>query len=92
MMQDKNEQIASMPRAQKKLVLERANARDIVHTVLQYGVSQQQIVYIIKLLSLELEDMQLVQKISALIDANLDSSDSELEEEKASKPKAKIYT
>ena len=45
MMQDKNEQIASMPRSQKKLV-----------------------------------------------DANLDSGSSELENKKASKPKAKIYT
>ena len=92
MMQDKNEQISSMPRAQRKLVLERADARDIVHTVLQYGVSQQQIVYIIKLLSLELENMQLVQKISELIDSTLDDGTDSLNEEKATKPKAKIYT
>ena len=90
-MEDKKEEkIANMTQTEKRLVLERVNSRDIVHTILQYGVSQQQIVYIIKLLSLELEDMQLVQRISELIDSvNNDDSLSELE---ASKPKAKIYT
>ena len=90
-MEDKKEEkIANMTQTEKRLVLERVNSRDIVHTILQYGVSQQQIVYIIKLLSLELEDMQLVQRISELIDSvNDDESLSELE---ASKPKAKIYT
>ena len=88
-MTDKKQQIASMPPQERKVVLERANSRDIVQTILQYGVSQQQIVYI---LSLELENMQLVQKISELIDSTLDDSTDSLNEEKATKPKAKIYT
>ena len=88
-MTDKKQQIASMPPQERKVVLERANSRDIVQTILQYGVSQQQIVYI---LSLELENMQLVQKISELIDSTLDDNTDSLNEEKATKPKAKIYT
>jgi hypothetical protein len=91
-MTDKKQQVASMPPQERKVVLERANSRDIVQTILQYGVSQQQIVYIIKLLSLELENMQLVQKISELIDSTLDDGTDSLNEEKATKPKAKIYT
>ena len=91
-MTDKKQQVASMSPQERKAVLERANSRDIVQTILQYGISQQQIVYIIKLLSLELENMQLVQKISELIDSTLDGGTDSLNEKKATKPKAKIYT
>ena len=43
---------------------ERTKAREIVHEILNFGVSQQQILYIAYLLALELEDRDAMLKIS----------------------------
>tara|TARA_R110002074_G_scaffold384460_1_gene565135 strand:+ start:1096 stop:1365 length:270 start_codon:yes stop_codon:yes gene_type:complete len=58
-------------------LLDRAKSREIVQSILDFGVSQKQIVYILKLLSLELEDVQAMQKINEFIDNSelLDSED-----------------
>ena len=42
-------------------------AREIVQSVLQYGVSQNQILQIIKLFSMELEDLDLMKQITGII-------------------------
>ena len=42
----------------------RGQARDIVQEILNFGVSQQQILYIVYLLALELEDRDAMLKIS----------------------------
>ena len=52
-------------------VLESAKAREVVHEVMNFGVSQSQILTIIKLLSLELEDLVLMKSINTLIDGDL---------------------
>jgi len=49
-------------------LLDRSKSREIVQSILDFGVSQKQIVYILKLLSLELEDVQAMQKINGFID------------------------
>ena len=51
-------------------VLEVVKAREIVQAVLDYGVNQDQILKIIKMLSLELEDLQMARNISLIIDGN----------------------
>ena len=51
-------------------VLESVKAREIVQAVLDYGVNQDQILKIIKMLSLELEDLQMARNISLIVDGN----------------------
>ena len=57
--------------AKDQEVLESAKAREVVHEVMNFGVSQSQILTIIKLLSLELEDLVLMKSINTLIDGDL---------------------
>ena len=47
-------------------VLENVVARDIVKTIMDFGVNQQQILQIINLLALELEDNNLMRSINGL--------------------------
>jgi|TARA_R110000824_G_scaffold60050_6_gene160879 hypothetical protein len=70
-------------------VLSRSKAREVVREIMNFGVSNSQIVYIIKLLSLELEDIQLMNSINSLIDQkeNLERRD-----ELITSSKTKIYT
>tara|TARA_B100000212_G_scaffold282436_1_gene222537 strand:+ start:240 stop:449 length:210 start_codon:yes stop_codon:yes gene_type:complete len=49
-------------------VLESAKAREIVQTIMDFGVTQYQIKKIIKMLSLELEDMNIARNISSIIE------------------------
>ncbi len=51
---------------------ETRTSRDIVKTVLDFGVSQRQIMHIAYLLSLELEDRAALQAISEVIKEHLD--------------------
>tara|TARA_B100000700_G_C14950176_1_gene811268 strand:- start:496 stop:732 length:237 start_codon:yes stop_codon:yes gene_type:complete len=46
---------------------ERAKAREICQVILEYGINQNQIKHLIYLLSLELEDIQLMQTITQTI-------------------------
>mgnify|MGYP001356465154 CR=1 FL=1 len=55
-----------------KDILDAVRSREIVSEILNFGVSQYQIKKIIKFLSLELEDMNLVKEISSIIDSDLD--------------------
>ena len=56
-----------LSRTEREDVLHRIKAREIVYEILQFGVTQSQILYIIRLLSLELEDMGLVQNLNDVI-------------------------
>ena len=55
-------------------ILERSKSRDIVKVILDYGVSQNQILHIIKLLALELECNSKLKAITSIIDNNTQSS------------------
>jgi len=70
-------------------VLSRAKAREIVREIMNFGVSNSQIVYIIKLLSLELEDIQLMNNINSLIDQ---MENVERKDDMGESSKTKIYT
>ena len=85
----KKEAIKSMSYEEREDVLSRAKAREIVSEIMNFGVSNSQIIYIIKLLSLELEDVQLMNKINSLIDQK---ENVERKDEKSSSSKTKIYT
>ena len=52
---------------EEKSILDRARARDICQVVMEYGVSQKQIYHMIYLLSLELEKVEDMKKITKLI-------------------------
>mgnify|MGYP003127716251 FL=1 len=70
-------------------VLSRAKAREIVREIMNFGVSNSQIVYIIKLLSLELENIQLMNNINSLIDQ---MENVERKDDMGESSKTKIYT
>ena len=53
---------------EKEDVLESVRAREIVQTIMDFGVTQFQIKKIIKILSLELEDMNIARNISSIIE------------------------
>jgi len=65
-------------------VEDRIRAREIVQEILNFGVSQQQILYIAYLLALELEDRDVMLNISSSIEQQLerigDNDESETED------------
>jgi hypothetical protein len=85
----------NMSKEEKRDVSNRIKAREIVQSIMEYGVSQQQIVYIIKLLSLELDDIHVMQKINEfLADSILLDTENPIDEKDVIKrpKKPKIYT
>ena len=56
-----------------KYILESARSREIVREILDFGVTQNQIKKIIKFLSLELEDIDLMKKISSSLNDDEES-------------------
>ncbi len=62
---------------EEKLASESLECRNIVKTILDYGVSQRQILHICKLLSLELEDTNAMKRISSLVNEFLDGKSTE---------------
>ena len=60
------EEKPELTRAEKNDVLHRIKSREIVSEILNFGVSQSQILYIIRL-SLELEDAELMQCLNDVI-------------------------
>ncbi len=74
-------------------LMDRAKSREIVQSILDFGVSQKQIVYILKLLSLELEDVQAMQKINEFIDNSEILASEDVEKiVDGNTQKTKIYT
>ena len=64
-MTDLREQIQK--EKEKKWINDRAQAREITKEILRFGVSQEQIIHIIKMLALELEDHAMMQTICRAI-------------------------
>jgi len=60
------EEIKNLGAADQTALLGNAVAREVVHEIMNYGVSQQQIKQIINLLALELEDNNLMRSIVGL--------------------------
>jgi hypothetical protein len=60
--------------AEEKLALESLESRKIVKTIMDYGVSQKQLLQICKLLCMELEDNNAMKRISALVDEILENN------------------
>ena len=54
--------------SEEQSILESAKCREIVHEILNFGVNQKQICALIKLLSLELENRNLMLGIIDLVD------------------------
>ena len=52
-------------------ILESAKCREIVHEIMNFGVNQHQITTIIKLLSMELEDVNMMKAITQILDDEL---------------------
>ena len=84
------ERVENLSKDERDDVLSRMKAREIVREIMNFGVSQSQIVYIIKLLSLELENVQVMNKINAFFDENdkIESGADAMEKN----PNVKIYT
>tara|TARA_R110000824_G_scaffold60853_3_gene162327 strand:+ start:6468 stop:6743 length:276 start_codon:yes stop_codon:yes gene_type:complete len=82
-----------MSAKERKNVLSRLKSREIVKEIMNFGVTQTQIIYIIRLLALELEDVQVMNKINTFLEES-----EKFEEEARAKiatdegPKTKIYT
>jgi hypothetical protein len=55
-----------------KIILESAQCREIIHEILNFGVNQSQLHTLIKLLSLELENIDAMKKITEIIDSSLE--------------------
>ena len=89
----KKEQEQQLTSAERFDLMDRAKSREIVQSILDFGVSQKQIVYILKLLSLELEDVQVMQKINGFIDnSEILSSEDVKKIVDGNTQKTKIYT
>lgn len=87
--EDRKERAKNLNSSEREDVLSRARAREIVREIMNFGVSNSQIIYIIKLLSLELEDIHLMNNINSLIDQK---ENVERNDESSESSKTKIYT
>ena len=63
---------------EEQSIEERAKAREICQVILDYGVNQNQIKHLVYLLALELEDNQLMQKITQTIKNNNENESSKI--------------
>ena len=64
------EKTKNLTKEEREDLVSKSKAREIVRTIMDYGVSQSQIVYIISMLSLELEDLDLAREIRNLLSQN----------------------
>jgi hypothetical protein len=65
-----NKQKPSLEKNQPEDLLQNAAAREIVQEIMNFGVSQSQILQIINLLALELEDNNMMRSIIDLVKSN----------------------
>jgi len=94
MVDSESNKTKSLTQEEKQDVMYRVKAREIVQAILDYGISQEQTVYIIKLLALELEDVHAMQKINGFLDdSERFTNEKNTTIEKSEKnSKTKIYT
>jgi len=88
---NKSEPIKNLSVDERRDVLQRSKAREIVQEIMDFGVSQSQIVYIIRMLSLELEDAALMNNINDLI-TQCERFEKESAADVQGSRKMKIYT
>ena len=66
-------------KSQEEIIVEdKIKAREIVQSVLQYGVNQKQIEQIIYLFSMELEDVDLMKQLSTAINQSREGTQSSI--------------
>ncbi len=65
---NKNDKVKALSQEERSDLLNRSKAREIVKEIMDFGVSQSQIIYIIRLLALELEDVHVMNKINAFVE------------------------
>ena len=63
---------------EEESIKDKIKAREIVQTVLQYGINQQQLVQMIYLFSLEVEDIQLMKNLTSLINQSREGTKSNI--------------
>lgn len=88
---DSKNKTESLSLEERHDVLSRSKAREVVQEIMNFGVSQSQIVYIIRMLSLELEDVSLMNNINDLI-VQSERFQTESEANLKEIQKQKIYT
>lgn len=64
--------------SEESLIEDKIKAREIVQSVLQYGVNQKQIEQIIYLFSMELENVELMKQISTVINQSREGTQSSI--------------
>ena len=84
--------IKNLSRAERENVLYRVKAREIVSEIMNFGVSQSQIVYIIRMLALELEDVSLMNDLNDAIVQSSRFTREASSDVQAVPKKTKIYT
>ena len=63
---------------EEQSIQDNIKAREIVQTVLQYGINQQQLVQLVYLFSLEIEDIQLMKSLTSLINQSREGTKSNI--------------
>lgn len=84
--------VPKLSRHEKDIALQKIKAREIVREIIHYGVTQHQILYIVKLLSLELEDVNLMHALTDVINQSGQISAEETTNSNETSAKTKIYT
>ena len=64
--------------SEETIIEDKIKAREIVQSVLQYGVNQNQIEQIIYLFSMELENVELMKQISTVINQSREGTQSSI--------------
>ena len=86
------ERVKKLTQAEREDVTHRSKARQIVQEIMNFGVSQSQIIYIIRMLALELEDVALMNSLNEVIATSERFATEAVSEVAEPKKAAKIYT
>ena len=89
---NKNDKVKALSQEERSDLLSRSKAREIVKEIMDFGVSQSQIIYIIRLLALELEDVHVMNKINAFVEESERFHNEATAEISDVNDKTKIYT
>ena len=85
--------VKKMSAKERNDVMKRSKSREIVREIMNFGVTQSQIVYIIRLLALELDDVQVMNKINLFLEESERYQEEAVADlEKDEGHKTKIYT
>jgi acyl-CoA synthetase (AMP-forming)/AMP-acid ligase II len=82
----------NISREEREDVLHRAKAREIVSEIMNFGVHQSQIIYIIRMLALELENVKLMNDLNDVIVQSSRFTKEASSDVQAVPKKTRIYT